>query len=41
MKHNNKKNNFLQKNIAIEKYYDYYNHTTKQNSWQFFKVIRK
>ena len=41
MKQNNKNNKFLQKDIAIEKYYDYYNHTTKQNSWQFSKVIRK
>ena len=41
MKQITKKLKFYKKNIAIEKYYDYYNHTTKQNSWQFFKVIRK
>ena len=41
MKQNNKTKKILQKNIAIEKYYDYYNHTAKQNSWQFFKLIRK
>jgi len=36
-----KKKYFCKNNIAIGKYYNYYNHTAKQNSWQFFKVIRK